>query len=89
MITIYHAANSLDANMIKGLLAQYNIPSYIQGELLQGGIGELPMADLVTVSVQNENEAEAKKIVQDWQAGSIVDDETSTTLADGGLNAAS
>lgn len=88
MITIYRAANSLDANMIKGLLTQYNIKSYIQGELLQGGMGELPMADLVTVSVHNEHEAEAKKIVQDWQAGSIVEDETNTSHADGVLNGA-
>lgn len=88
MIVIYHAANSLDANMIKGLLEQYNIPSYIQGELLQGGMGELPMADLVTVSVQNEHEMEAKKIVQDWQAGSIVEDESNTNLVDGVLNGA-
>lgn len=89
MIIVYHAANSLDANMIKGLLAQYNIPSFIQGELLQGGMGQLPMADLVTVSVQNENEVEAKKIVQEWQAGSIVEEEPSTNLLDGGLNATS
>ncbi len=88
MIIIYHAANSLDANMIKGLLEQYNIPSYIQGELLQGGMGELPMAGLVTVSVQNEHEVEAKKIVQDWQAGSIVEDESNTNLVDGALNGA-
>jgi len=74
--------------MIKGLLEQYNIPSYIQGELLQGGMGELPMADLVTVSVQNEHEVEAKKIVQDWQAGSIVEDESNTNLVDGVLNGA-
>lgn len=88
MVIIYHAANSLDANMIKGLLAQYNIPSYIQGELLQGGMGELPMADLVTVSVQNENEAEAKKIVQGWQAGSIIEEESNINLVDDVLNGA-
>jgi len=74
MIIIYQAANSLDANMIKGLLTQYNIPSYIQGELLQGGMGELPTADLVTVSVQNEYAVAARKIVTEWQAGTIVEE---------------
>lgn len=88
MIIIYHAANSLDANMIKGLLAQFNIPSYIQGELLQGGFGELPMADLVTVSVVNEHASEAKKIVDEWQAGAIVEEESSANLVGGELNGA-
>lgn len=89
MIIIYHAANSLDANMIKGLLAQYDIPSYIQGELLQGGMGELPMADLVTVSVANEHEVEARKIVSEWQTASFVEEESSANLVDGALNGAS
>ena len=89
MIIIYQAANSLDANMIKGLLLQYNIQSYIQGEYLQGGVGDLPMADLVTVSVVNEHEAEAKKIVAEWQSGSIVEEEPSTNLVGGALNGAS
>lgn len=89
MIIIYQAANSLDANMIKGLLLQYNIQSYIQGEYLQGGVGDLPMADLVTVSVVNEHEAEAKKIVAEWQSGSIVKEEPSTNLVGGALNGAS
>lgn len=89
MIIIYHAANSLDANMITGLLTQFNIQSYIQGEYLQGGVGDLPMADLVTVSVADEYEAEAKKIVAEWQAGVIVEEESSTTLVGGALNGVS
>lgn len=88
MIIIYHAANSLDANMIKGLLAQYNIESFIQGEYLQGGMGELPAADLVTVSVDNSHEAEAKKIIAEWQSAAIVEEENTTPLGDG-LNVAS
>jgi len=89
VITIYYAANSLDANMIKGLLAQYNIKSFIQGEYLQGGMGELPMADLVTVSVVNSHEAEAKKIIAEWQSASIVEEEKNTTPLGDGMNVAS
>lgn len=88
MIIIYHAANSLDANMIKGLLAQFNIESFIQGEYLQGGMGELPAADLVTLSVVNTHEAEAKKIITEWQSAAIVEDENTIPLGDG-LNVAS
>ncbi len=88
MIIIYHAANSLDANMIKGLLAQYNIQSFIQGEYLQGGIGELPTVDLITVSVVNTHKEEAKRIIAEWQLASIVEEEKNPTLLGGGLNAA-
>jgi len=89
MIIVYHAANSLDANMIKGLLAQYSIQSYIQGEYLQGGAGDLPTADLVTVSVADDHASETKKIIDEWQAGSIIEEETSATLAGGAQSAAS
>lgn len=89
MVIIYHAANSLDANMIKGLLQQYDIRAFVQGEYLQGGAGQLPTADLVTVSVTDEHRAEAKKIINEWEAGAIVEEEENTNLAGDGLNAAS
>jgi hypothetical protein len=87
MIIIYHAANTLDANMIKGLLAQYNIESFIQGEYLQGGAGQLPAADLVTVSVINVHENEARKIVGAWEAAALIEEEPKINLVDGVLNA--
>ncbi len=89
MIIIYHAANSLDANMIKGLLAQYYIRAFVQGEYLQGGVGELPTANLVTVSVLDEYQVEAKKIIDEWEAGSILEEESKINLVDGDLSAAS
>jgi len=86
MVIIYHAANSLDANMIKGLLEQYNIRAFVQGALLQGGMGELPAADLVTVSVDNEHYTKAKEIVAEWESGSVVEEEDRTNPLGGALN---
>jgi len=54
MVIIYHANNSLDANMIKSLLEQTNIRAYILGEHLQGGVGDLPASDLVKVAIVEE-----------------------------------
>lgn len=87
MIIIYNAANSLDANMIKGLLEQYNIHAFIQGEYLQGGAGQLPTADLVTVSVVDDQQTAAKKIIKEWEAGAIVEEDANTNLVDGALSA--
>ena len=86
MIIIYHAANSLDANMIKSLLEQCHIRAFIQGEYLQGGMGELPAADLVTVSVDDENFTEAKKMIE-WEAATIIEENPSPNLVGGALNA--
>jgi len=75
MIIVYHANNSLDANMIKSLLEQQGIPAYIQGEHLQSGVGELPAGDLVKVSVDNENAVNAKTIIEDWEDGEIISED--------------
>jgi hypothetical protein len=89
MIIIYHAANSLDANMIKSLLEQYRIAAFIQGEYLQGGVGELPVAGLVTVSVNNDDQFEARKIVHEWEVATIVEEQSNITIPLGGeLNGA-
>lgn len=55
---------------------------------MQGGIGELPTVDLVTVSVVNTHKEEAKRIIAEWQLASIVEEEKNPTLLGGGLNAA-
>ncbi len=89
MVIIYHANNSLDANMIKSLLAQASIPAYILGEHLQGGVGDLPASDLVKVAVDNNYETEAKQIIEAWNAASIVEEESTANLnlLDGDPNA--
>ncbi len=87
MIIIYHAANSLDGNMIKSLLEHNNIRAFIQGDLLQGGAGELPAADLVTVSVADKHENKAKEIVAEWESASIIEEEANANLLDGVRNA--
>lgn len=89
MIIVYHAASTLDAHMIKGLLEQYKIRAYVQGEYLQGGMGELPTIGLVTVSVDNEYQAEACNIVAEWETGTIIEIESNPILVDGELSVSS
>lgn len=67
MIKIYSAQNAVDAHIVKGLLQQQGISSRVNGEYLQGGIGELPMAGLVTVSVAEDDYEIAKKILNDFE----------------------
>jgi hypothetical protein len=76
MVIIYSASNGFNAHIIKGLLEQFNIPTYIHGEYLQGGIGELPStADLVKVLVDEQHQVEAKKIIKEWEESPIIEEE--------------
>lgn len=69
MQIVYDAANSLEAYVIKGMLEQHDIPTYIQGEHLQSGVGELhSITGLVKVSVDNANYKTARKIIKEWEA---------------------
>ena len=73
--------------MIKGLLEQYGIHAYVQGEYLQGGIGEIPTFDLVSVSIDEEHQIQAKKIIKEWESASVIDEEIIANHVGGELNA--
>lgn len=71
-VVVYAASNGIHAHIIKGLLAQYEIPAFIAGEFLQGGIGEIPPTfDIVKVSVDTANQLAAKTIIRQWEAGDL------------------
>ncbi|HSH53522.1 MAG TPA: DUF2007 domain-containing protein [Methylotenera sp.] len=74
MITIYNAANSIEAYLIKNLLEQQEIPAYVLGEHLQSGVGEIPAIGLVRVSVSDSDYARAKEIVDEWDASVVIEE---------------
>ncbi|MFW2441050.1 MAG: DUF2007 domain-containing protein [Arenicellales bacterium] len=67
MIKVYSAQNAVDAHIIKGLLEQQGISARVNGEYLQGGIGELPLIDLVTVSVDKEEYSNALRVLREYE----------------------
>jgi hypothetical protein len=67
MTKIYSAQNAIDAHIIKGLLEQQGIAAWVDGEYLQGGIGELPLIDLVTVSVAEEDYEKALRVLREYE----------------------
>jgi hypothetical protein len=68
MRIVFHAANSLDAHIVKDLLAMQGIRAFIMGEHLQGGIGTLPAFDLVKIMVDDASYGAAIEIVAQWNA---------------------
>ena len=66
MKLIYEAPNSIEGHMILNLLEQASLSARIDGEYLQGGVGELQAIGLVRVMVDEEDYAEAKTIIDAW-----------------------
>lgn len=67
MKTVLHALNTLEANIIKGLLESEGIASNVLGEYLQGAIGELPVNGLIRVVVDESDYERAAAIINEWQ----------------------
>jgi hypothetical protein len=68
MKTLYQASNLVEAHMIVDLLRQEGLSGRVDGEYLQGGIGELPAAGLIRVVVEEQDYTAAKAIVERWDA---------------------
>lgn len=70
MIKVYIAKNSIEANIVKGMLEANDIPAYVEGEYLQGAIGELAAIDFAFVSVDDVNQSKALNIINEYETGS-------------------
>jgi hypothetical protein len=68
MKTVYEAANGVEAHMMMALLQQQGIASRIDGEYLQGGVGELPASGLVRVVVDEADFDAARGVVDAFEA---------------------
>ena len=79
MKKLYEASNSVEAHMILNLLEQEGLTGRVDGEYLQGGVGELPAAGLVRVMVAEEDYAAAKSIVDKWDAAQPAQPNDKTT----------
>ena len=67
MQKVYSAQNPVEAHIVRGLLEQQGITARVNGEYLQGGIGELPLVDLITVSVADGDVDAALEVIHDYE----------------------
>ncbi len=67
MRTLYEAASAIEAHMLVDLLKQEGIEAHIQGEALQGAMGEVPAARLVRLVVAEEAYAAARGVIERWE----------------------
>lgn len=68
METIFEASTGVEAHMILHLLDQSGIKGRVDGEFLQGGVGELPPAGNVRVVVAPEDVTAARQVIAEWES---------------------
>ena len=68
MRAAYEASNAVEAHMIRDLLKQEGVPADIHGEHLLGAMGEIPVAGVVRVMVDDSDYAQARAVVEGWDA---------------------
>ncbi|HTN93588.1 MAG TPA: DUF2007 domain-containing protein [Gallionella sp.] len=68
MKCVYEASSGLEGHMILNLLKQARISGRIDGEYLQGGMGELQAMNFVRVLVSEQDYDEARKIIHEWES---------------------
>lgn len=68
MKSIFEASSGLEAHMILNLLQQEGINGRIDGEYLQGGMGELQAMNMVRVLVDDSDYIRAKEIIKAWDS---------------------
>lgn len=68
MHTVYRAENLFDAHLVKDALEHAQIPAFIAGEYLAGGVGQLPALDYLAVMVPDSGVEAAAGIVRDIEA---------------------
>lgn len=68
MISVYEASNGVEAHMVLDLLERSGIKGRVDGEYLQGGVGELQAIGFVKVKVDEGDVEQAKAVIREWDA---------------------
>jgi hypothetical protein len=64
MKVVYEAANLIDAHLVRHALEAAEIPVFLRGEQLLGGMGELPLFGVIAVCVPDVAWPQARAIVE-------------------------
>lgn len=68
MKSVFDASSNIEAHLVMHQLQQAGIDARIEGEYLQGGIGELPAAGNIRVLVDPKDVEEARLVIAEWDA---------------------
>lgn len=69
-VKVYEPSSLIEAHLLRGMLEQFQIEAQVHGDTLIGGMGELPAAGLLSISVPDAQVEEAFDILRDYEANS-------------------
>ena len=75
MIKLYEAANGFDAHLVLDLLQYEGLTARIDGEYLQGGIGDLQAFGMIRVMIKESDYERGKDVIKKWENGELIDDD--------------
>ncbi len=75
MTPIFRGSDYIEAHLLTGLLRQHGIDPFLQGALLQGGLGELPALGHLVILVDESDRDAAKSLIAAYERGELQMDE--------------
>jgi len=75
VISIFRCSDYVQAQLLTGLLRQHGMDVFLQGALLQGGIGELPAMGHLSNKVEEQDQAAAQRIIDAYERGDLASGE--------------
>ena len=79
MISVFCCSDYIQAQLLAGLLRQHGIDVFLQGALMQGGIGELPAMGHLSIMVNDRDRTAAKLIIDSYERGDLAIGEEDTS----------
>lgn len=68
MKLVYEASNTIEGHMILNLLEQAGLSGRVDGDYLQGGMGDLQAIGVIRVMVEDKDYDKAKVIIEKWDS---------------------
>jgi Putative prokaryotic signal transducing protein len=75
VISVFRGNDYVQAQLLAGLLRQRGIDVFLQGALLQGGLGELPAMGHLSLMVDAADRVAAERIIAAYERGELAIDE--------------
>lgn len=75
MISVFRGSDYIQAQLLAGLMRQAGIDVFLQGALLQGGLGELPAMGHLSILVDESDRTAAELLIAAYERGDLAIDE--------------
>jgi hypothetical protein len=75
VVSVFRGSDYIQAQLLTGLLREAGIEVFLQGALLQGGLGELPATGHLAIFVDESDRTAAERIIAAYERGELAIDE--------------